>query len=500
MAGASGVETTSPRREITDPCAKCKMVIANQKFAITCNVCEKAFHSNCGKINGPDASVLVNAIQAGTVAWKCTQCEGLTHTALADIELKKQNFELQKTVAEQAKRVNDLEARYAAMNQQINASKRGGLEEAESLKAEIASLRAQNVVLQTENQSNKQKKIGEDGVTSHTVTILDEVKDILADFANTINIKLATQQATINSILTKVNNVNPLINHAVAAEEDRGRSQQRAAPLLRSRDKSTSFAQVVASKANNSQLVRNLLITQENEEDAAKTMQEMTVDQDFQRCGYYSSIERKSNKLITVKSTSPEVMTCCDQVIARKYRDRVKSTAPAKRQFLVKLTGTEPTDETMEECIDRLKRQNIILADQEIGIQRHYDIVGPKRTYRNFIIALEPATHAAVIEKGTLIFGFSSHHVYEYTDSIQCKKCWRHGHFHHGCTYPEVCRKCGGDHPLEACIEQRYTCGNCKRYNDMHQTKLNINHRVTADTCPILIDRIEGLKEYFTKN
>lgn len=226
---------------------------------------------------------------------------------------------------------------------------------------------------------------------------------------------------------------------------------------LRTRDRSSSYAQVVAAKGNSSENVRNIFIDIENEEAAAQMMQQITTDKDLPGCGPFISITKKSNRLLTVKATKPETMVCCDRFKQRKFGNKVKSKPPDKRQFLVKLTGTDPDAATKEELIMRLKAKNDILKEKEIAVQRSYDIVGAKRTYRNHILSLDPVTHSAVIDKGTIIYGFCSHNVYEYVDSIQCKCCWRHGYFIHGCTFPEACRKCGGDHPLEACTIQQYS-------------------------------------------
>lgn len=73
--------------------------------------------------------------------------------------------------------------------------------------------------------------------------------------------------------------------------------------------------------------------------------------------------------MLTVRATEPETMQCVDQLINTKFRETVKSTPPADR------TGTNITTDTPEQVIEQLKQQNSILTNQEIGIQRHYDIM-----------------------------------------------------------------------------------------------------------------------------
>lgn len=69
---------------------------------------------------------------------------------------------------------------------------------------------------------------------------------------------------------------------------------------LRSRDKSTSYAQVLAAKANNSANVRNIFLAEENDETAAKMMKEITADKEIIKCGRIEEITMKSSRLLTV--------------------------------------------------------------------------------------------------------------------------------------------------------------------------------------------------------
>lgn len=60
-----------------------------------------------------------------------------------------------------------------------------------------------------------------------------------------------------------------------------------------------------------------------------------------------------------------------------------------------------------------------------------------------YILETDIQTQKLFVDKGKIVFGLSSCHVYEYNNLISCKHCQRLGHFARNCTFEKVCRRCG---------------------------------------------------------
>lgn len=143
------------------------------------------------------------------------------------------------------------------------------------------------------------------------------------------------------------------------------------------------------------------------------------------------------------------------------------------------------------------KKHTNTWIEGEIKIVRHYDVGTGNRAYRNLLVEMNLADHTIAIGRGKIIVGFQQCKLHEYSDPIQCKKCWRYGHFKHSCKFTVVCRICGkGTHTDDECDAARDSCVNCIRHNRDATIKVNTNHRVMDDRCPVRVSRNERIKDF----
>lgn len=179
--------------------------------------------------------------------------------------------------------------------------------------------------------------------------------------------------------------------------------------------------------------------------------------------------------------------------ITQKFSSGIVLTTPQPRRPLIKITGCAVVDSITSE---NLKAGNEWIKG-EVIIIRHYDVGRDNKRYRNYIIQLDLEDHTEALSRQKMVVGFMMCKAHEFADPIQCKSCWRYGHFKHSCKFAPVCRICGkGTHPDIDCDAAHDTCANCIRHNKNSTNKLNASHRVTDDRCPCRISRIEYIKNF----
>ena len=60
------------------------------------------------------------------------------------------------------------------------------------------------------------------------------------------------------------------------------------------------------------------------------------------------------------------------------------------------------------------------------------------------------------------IFGCISYRVRDYNPPpLRCYRCQQHRHHSSGCTAPECCLLCAGNHSKDVCKSTTYKCANC---------------------------------------
>lgn len=278
-------------------------------------------------------------------------------------------------------------------------------------------------------------------------------------------------------------------------------SAENVTNALKKRNRATTFASILANSTIPVENKFSLLVDTGDDERDNLILSDISTTSEFRSCGFVKNIEKRSSKCLAVTAESTDVANCIKNKIAEKYMDQVIiNTATKKKEFHAKITGCEPDERLSDEqFLTLLKESNISLANSEVSIIRSY-VIDSARPYKNYIVSLTEAAHTELCKNGKVFLNLTSKNIYEYVDLLQCKRCWRYGHLHHGCKFKATCRKCGGDHPVTECAEELHKCANCIRYNTEKKAALKTSHRVTADRCPCRVNRIESLKEYYAKN
>lgn len=261
-----------------------------------------------------------------------------------------------------------------------------------------------------------------------------------------------------------------------------------------------SYATALMQSNQKAETIRNIVADVESDEEAQEIMAKLVKDKQIVELGNLVSVKKNSGRQIRVVLKDAETANKIDAVLHAKFGEKVKSTQPTKRQHMIRITGLDiEEDEDDDFILENLKASNSLLQQEEFQIVRHYDIHG-RRPYRNVIIAVEPIIQARIIADEQVFYGLSVKKAHEYVDDILCKRCWRHGHFKHSCTFSIACKRCGGNHEESDCIEEKYTCVNCKRRNAASKLNTSVRHRVTDDRCPVAVTRLEEIKKILSKN
>lgn len=230
------------------------------------------------------------------------------------------------------------------------------------------------------------------------------------------------------------------------------------------------------------------------EEEARTLMGTIQADRQLAEVTELVDIQRRSTRSIFVETSTVDGATALKNAIQQRYPATIIKEAAIKRPQL-RITGCQNQEHTPAS----IKDQNPWLTS-EINIERTYEAGSRTKKYWNVIISCSLDDQIAAIDNGRMLMGFSACRVHEYNDVIQCRKCWRYGHFRHACSFAEICRICGkGQHTDEACDAPRDTCANCVRHNKTHSNKVSTNHRVTDDRCPVRIDRHENVLDFLAR-
>lgn len=116
----------------------------------------------------------------------------------------------------------------------------------------------------------------------------------------------------------------------------------------------------------------------------------------------------------------------------------------------------------------------------------------------NIIISCDLLVQEIFLKKGSCIFGLNQCKIFEYVDVLRCNKCQRFGHFVRDCTFGEICRSCHQNHPTNTCeLESINKCSNCIAENKKGAS-YNSKHRTSDEKCPLRIERINALKQFYT--
>lgn len=263
-------------------------------------------------------------------------------------------------------------------------------------------------------------------------------------------------------------------------------------------DKSTNsnlpLAAIIAQAKKSPEFTRNVKINTEKQNVAERLL----ADKVIEKIGFLRVIVR-SERLIVFVADSEEKVKALDEIIEKCY-DGAAISAPAPAPLnMILITGTLQTmGDTQNDICESLRVNNPWL--ERVSYVRHWDVNGKNSKYRNIIVAVSTKDQATLINKGQVMFRMRMHRCYEYNDLMQCRNCWRYGHYRHSCRYPQACKVCGGDHDAAVCTTKSDKCVNCIRYNKTKASegqKRKTTHKPTDKRCPDFLQRLSGLKKFW---
>lgn len=183
-----------------------------------------------------------------------------------------------------------------------------------------------------------------------------------------------------------------------------------------------------------------------------------------------------------------------------KYREAIRISTAAKKLPQVKLIRLSGVSTDCDEITDQLRRQNRILRDSEFSIVSTYTVNSPRGQYINVILECDLPLLDKIISQRTLIFGFAEIRAFEHVEILQCLKCLSFGHLAGSCKGSVHCRRCAEAHLSAECpTPTTIKCFNCVAANKKG-AKYKASHSSTDARCPVRKERIEGLKEFHSKN
>lgn len=276
------------------------------------------------------------------------------------------------------------------------------------------------------------------------------------------------------------------------------RRQTRGSNANERQQPSLPLSTIMQRSSRNINTIRHVRATAVSDEEAAKIIQQISMDQAIEAIGY-DSVNRRSERHVTISMATEEQASKLDTLIEQNYAGLASSTAPAPLKNMIQVTRTVPVeDDNPEAIVSSFLRANKWLAPESTEYVRHWDVQAKNGTHRNIILALSPLNQTEALNRGHLLFRLNSHVAHEYIETLQCKNCWNFGHLATACRLPQACRNCGLAHNTESCTTKKERCANCIRFNERKSTKpnnrRNTNHRVTDRRCPVFRGRLEGLK------
>lgn len=201
---------------------------------------------------------------------------------------------------------------------------------------------------------------------------------------------------------------------------------------------------------------------------------------------------------MTIKCATSNEAKLLENKITQKYRGQIKVNKVSDTKPLIKIANL-PTDITDDEPTTMLNEQNFWLRDRTFTAHKSYIIKLDNREYKNLVVETDVTTQKEILERGTVIIGFSERRCFESINTIQCLKCFRYGHIQHECKFEETCKKCADKHSTASCTSETIKCSNCTAYNKNKPAKEQYrNNRIaTDDRCLVRRSRIEALKNLY---
>lgn len=205
---------------------------------------------------------------------------------------------------------------------------------------------------------------------------------------------------------------------------------------------------------------------------------------------------------LTIKCKSSADAEKIEKDMLEKYKTKIEMSPPKEYPPMLKITNMAIEVVDKDSIVETIKKANYWSSELVFEVIDVYSIASRNGTYKNAILKCDIPTQTAFLERQKIIFGLTTCKVHEHVNSIQCKKCQRHGHFQWNCTFTVQCKRCSEAHVIEECTvsDSKAKCANCVRDNTKG-AKYNDRHRSTDHRCPSRAARLDILKgQFMSKN
>lgn len=260
-----------------------------------------------------------------------------------------------------------------------------------------------------------------------------------------------------------------------------------------------TFAEIIANSKTKPSFIRNVKINGTTQEEIDRISKHLSNNYICQDVGI-KTINNKARDFITIKCKSNDDAVKLESTLKSQYGSELNITNVKDSDPKFKIIGVSMQDLSSSQILLNLKEQNDWLTNADLAYVDSFEVPNKNGFYTNIVIACDIPTLRRVLEKGSVICGLNMKKVYEHIEILQCFKCQRFGHIASACKSDPICKFCGGDHESKLCGEkQTFSCSNCIR-EIKNGAKINAGHKATDERCPMRSSRINGLKNFASKN
>lgn len=205
--------------------------------------------------------------------------------------------------------------------------------------------------------------------------------------------------------------------------------------------------------------------------------------------GILSATKRADNAL-TVQFENPDSLAKFGKEVTAKFGTKIAISAIPPYQPSMKIVGFNDVSTPMTEKLTEICIQNQI-DPAHLQLIREYSVNASRRTYRNAIVSCSIDVLTKAVRTGVL-FQNRSYRCFEQIRTTQCFKCYAFGHTAAKCINKVACRNCAGEHTTATCTDTsgKFQCINCKSDGKPY------DHKVTSESCPRRIERINGIIDF----
>lgn len=221
----------------------------------------------------------------------------------------------------------------------------------------------------------------------------------------------------------RLENAIALLNRGSPPQRERGRSSSkpRSADAVKDNNlksiKKLSYAESLTLSSVPSTAIRNIEIVSDDLSRINAVNSSLHSD-NIVRGTNIVSINKKSVTFTTVKCANNDEADKLQEKLKLKYGDNLVISKVKPNYPKIKIIGIESLSDS--ELVVQLKEQNHFLRNHEIVIERQFFITTAKGGYHNAIFHCNIDIFKQIIERGSLILGFSEKKVYEYVDVTIC--------------------------------------------------------------------------------